>query len=159
LEYQKLLGSPHFLSLVVAKYLTLKIDESRIGQREILGAAEIQTGYHEYNHLNHMQIDGARVHFDSDHLGSYSAKLSGSALNLARLEMTLEILRMLLKIILLPVPLPAQVNPQLGQGATAKTTPANVAFLLSYGEYQLTDVKYLQNRIQIQLTAVSGCTG
>ena len=159
IEYQSWIGSPQILSILSVTNLICKMDELRIEQREILGKAEMSSGYHEYEYERAVKWGGnvGRKSLHHLDLGELSVKMSGSAANLARIEMTLESVSKLLRTILEPV-----VRPEVADGPvmsfsqlSVKGVSERAGFLLSYGEYQLSDVRYLQKRVQIQLTAVS----
>jgi hypothetical protein len=157
LKYQNEIGSPHVVSLISISHLAIKVDESIKEERKLLGEIELQTGYHEYDKQKHREnIMGRRGHiFETEDFATMSAKISGSAANLARLEMTLEIGQKLLAIVLGTQKPPDQNAARAGLDFVAKAIHNRAEFLFTYGDYQISDIRYLQKRVQIQLTAVS----
>lgn len=159
LKYQNEIGSPHLVSLLSISHLTIKVDESRRAERKLLGEIEVQTGYHEYDKQKHRDNMIDRGHFfETEDFGTMSAKMSGSAANLARLETTLEIGQKLLSIVLGYQNPPGQNATRAGLNFVAKGIHNRAEHLFTYGDYQLSDIRYLQKRVQIQLTAVSSAT-
>jgi hypothetical protein len=157
LKYQNEIGSPHVVSLLSISHLAIKVDESRKEERKLLGEIEVQTGYHEYDKQKHREnLIRDRGHFlQNEDLGTLSAQISGSAANLARLETTLEIGQKLLTVVLGTPKSLHQNTPRACLDLVAKLINDKAQFLFTYGDYQLSDVRYLQKRVQIQLTAVS----
>jgi hypothetical protein len=158
---QNWLRSPHAISLLSTSYLIRKIDDLRIEQRELLGVVEMETGYHEYEPevVRGQRGCGIAGHQDTTtDFGKLSVKMSGCAATLARLEMTLEIVEKFLRTIHEPLKLSDHNTSGSNENAAefgAKEVTDGATFLLTYGEYQLSDVRYLQKRVQIQLTAAS----
>jgi hypothetical protein len=156
LKYQNEIGSPHVVSLISISHLAIKIDESIKEERKLLGEIEDQTGYHEYDKQKHRENIIDRGHFfETEDFATMSAKISGSAANLARLETTLEIGQKLLAIVLGTQKPPGQNTARAGLDFVAKAIHNRAEFLFTYGDYQISDIRYLQKRVQIQLTAVS----
>lgn len=164
-DCQNWLRSPHAISLLSASYLIRKIDDLRIEQRELLGVVEMETGYHEYEPevVWDRIARGIAGHQDTTtDFGKLSGKMSGCAATLARLEMTLEIVEKFLRTIHEPLKLSDHNTSGSDENAAefgAKEVTDGATFLLTYGEYQLSDVRYLQKRVQIQLTAASASIG
>ena len=155
LQHKTQLWSPHFLALVSSTYLIRKIDELRVEEIDILGRVEKLSGFHEYEKASKRQeVVAVRAPMDNVDLGRLSVMMSGSAANLARLERNVETIERFLKFIQEPDPI--SFKSSIAKHAeTARDVADKASFLCLYVQYQSSDIKYLQKRVQIQLNAVS----
>jgi hypothetical protein len=151
-EHQDKLRNPQILSLISMSYFIRTIDELCIDEINVLNRTEMTSGYHEYDRVwrNFRQkVVSSKVRLEDIDLGELSVKMSGSAANLSRLETSLCFIGTVLKAIANH----SQMNDDTVEGTHSVWDLAN--FLFAYGDNQLADIKYLQKRVQIQLTAVS----